>query len=156
MDESVVEVAALDWLESIGWTVTHGHELGPDGADPERQNYEQVVLEYRLRQSLVRLNTTLPAEAVEAAFRKLTRPEGPTLETRNRAFHRMLTDGVTSSSAARTAPSRRARSALMDFDDPDNNDWLVVNQFTVIENRHDRRPDVVRRSSTASRSASSS
>jgi type I restriction enzyme R subunit len=94
-DESVVEEATLAWLESLGWIVKHGRELGPDGVDAERQSYEQVILEDRLRQTLARLNPILPAEAIEDAFRKLTRHEGPTLEMRNRAFHRMLVDGVT-------------------------------------------------------------
>src|SRR5688572_23867926 len=95
MNESVVEEAALDWLESLGWVMRHGRDLGPDGVDPERQAYEQVFLEDRLKQALVLLNPGLPNEAIEEAFRKLNRPEGPTRETRNRAFHRMLVDGVT-------------------------------------------------------------
>lgn len=95
MKVSIVEEAALDWLENLGWVKRQGRELGPDGVDAERQTYEQVILEDRLRQALSLLNPTLPGEAIEDAFRRLTRPEGPALETRNRAFHRMLVDGVT-------------------------------------------------------------
>ena len=95
MNESDVEEAALDWLEIVRWMIRQGSELGPDGVDAERQTYEQVILEDRLRQALAQLNPTLPVEAIEDAFRKITRPEGPTLDTRNRAFHRMLVDGVT-------------------------------------------------------------
>ena len=93
--ESVVEDAALGWLKSLGWSVAHGPEIAPDTSSPERTSYGQVVLEQRLRDSLARLNSDLPAEALYDAFRKLAHPEGPTLETRNRAFHRMLVDGVT-------------------------------------------------------------
>jgi type I site-specific restriction-modification system R (restriction) subunit len=131
MNESVVEEAALDWLQSLGWLVMQGPELGPDGADAERQTYEQVFLADRLKQALVLLNPGLPNEAIEEAFRKLTRPEGPTLETRNRAFHRMLVDGVTVEFRREDGSIGGAQARVLDFDDPDNNDWLAVNQFTV-------------------------
>ena len=93
--ESVVEQAALAWLESLGWRVLHGPDIAPDELAAERSDYVEVVLAERLRQALARLNPALPAEALEDAFRKLTRPEGPTLEARNRALHRLLVDGVT-------------------------------------------------------------
>jgi type I restriction enzyme, R subunit len=143
MNESVVEAAALDWLESLGWVIMHGCELGPDEVDAERQTYEQVVLEDRLRQSLALLNPGFPNEAIEEAFRKLTRPEGPTLEMRNRAFHRMILDSVTVEFRREEGSIGGAQARVLDFDDPDNNDWLAVNQFTVTENHHVRRPDVV-------------
>lgn len=75
--ESVVEQAALAWLESLGWRVTRGLEIAPGEAGAERADYAQVVLETRLRESLVRLNPQLPAEALANAFRRLTRPESP-------------------------------------------------------------------------------
>ena len=143
MNESVVEEAALDWLESLGWVVRQGRELGPDGVDAERQTYEQVVLEDRLRQALAMLNPALPVEAIEDAFRRLTRPEGPNLETRNHTFHRMLVDGVTVEFRREDGSIGGAQARVLDFDEPENNDWLAVNQFTVNENRHVRRPDVV-------------
>jgi len=92
--ESVVEDAALAWLDSLGWTVKHGPDVAPGELAAERSDYGQVVLAERVRQALARLNPALPPEALEDAFRKLTRPEGPTLETRNRALHRLLVDGV--------------------------------------------------------------
>lgn len=141
--ESVVEEAALAWLESLGWVVVHGSEIAPDEPGAERRDYGQVVLEERLRRALVRLNPDLSAEAIEAAFRRLTRPEGPTLETRNRAFHRMLVDGVTVELRREDGSIGGAQARVLDFDDPDNNDWLAVNQFTVAEDKHLRRPDVV-------------
>jgi type I restriction enzyme, R subunit len=143
LNESVVEKATLDWLQSLEWVIRHGRELGPDAVDAERQTYEQVFLEDLLRQTLALLNHGLPNEAIEEAFRKLTRSEGPTLETRNRAFHRMLVDGVTVEFRRADGSIGGAQARILDFDDPDNNDWLAVSQFTVTENHHVRRPDVV-------------
>ena len=141
--ESVVEDAALGWLKSLGWSVAHGPEIAPDTSSAERTSYGQVVLEQRLRDSLARLNSDLPAEALYDAFRKLAHPEGPTLETRNRAFHRMLVDGVTVEYRASDGAVRGAQARVLEFEDLDNNDWLAVNQFTVVENKHERRPDIV-------------
>ncbi len=101
------------------------------------------MLEDRLRQALARLNPKLPAEALEDAFRKIIRVEGPTPEARNRAFHRILVDGVTVEYRELNGAIRGAQARVIDFSEPDNNDWLVVNQFSVTENKHTRRPDVV-------------
>ena len=95
LTESTVEDAALAWLESLGWSIAHGPDIAPDTPGTERGDYGAVVLERRLRDALARLNPSLPTEALDDAFRKLTHLEGPTLEVRNRAFHRMLVDGVT-------------------------------------------------------------
>src|SRR5438128_2914799 len=141
--ESVVEQATLAWLESLGYTIKHGPEIAPGELAAERQDYGQVVLEDRLRQALVLLNPQLPAEALDDAFRRVARPEGPTLEARNRAVHRMLVDGVTVEYRTPEGGIRGAQARVLDFDDADNNDWLAVNQFTVSENKHTRRLDVV-------------
>jgi type I restriction enzyme, R subunit len=141
--ESVIEQAALAWFESLGWSVKHGLEIAPGELFAERTDYGQVVLEQRLRDALARLNPLLPSEAVNDAFRKLIRPEGPTLEARNRVIHRLLVEGVTVEYRARDGSIRGAQAHVIDFDDPANNDWLAVNQFTVSENKHTRRPDVV-------------
>jgi type I restriction enzyme, R subunit len=141
--ESVVEDAALAWLESLGYTIKHGLEIAPGELFAERSDYAQVVLEQRLQNALVRFNPQLPAEAISDAFRTLTRPEGPTLEARNRAIHRLLVDGVTVEYRAPDGSIRGAQARVIDFDITDNNDWLVVNQFSVSENKRARRPDVV-------------
>jgi type I restriction enzyme R subunit len=93
--ESAVEQAALAWLESTGWPVRNGTDIAPGEPAAERDDYGQVVLAQRLRDALARLNPSLPAEALDEAFRKLTRPEGADLIVRNRALHRLLVDGVT-------------------------------------------------------------
>ncbi len=142
-DESVVEQAALAWLESVGWQVRNGAELAPGEPAAERDDYGQVVLAQRLRDALWRLNPALPAEALEDAFRKLTRPKGADLIVRNRALHRLLVDGVTVEYRDADGSIRGAQVRVIDFEHPDNNDWLAVNQFSVVENKHARRLDVV-------------
>ncbi len=96
-----------------------------------------------LRDALARLNPVIPAEALEDAFRKLTRPEGAELVARNRGVHRLLVDGVTVEYRAGDGEIRGAQVRVVDFGDPDNNDWLAINQFAVAENKHSRRPDIV-------------
>ena len=141
--ESVVEQAALAWLESLGWRVTHGLEIAPGEAGAERGDYAQVVLEARLREALARLNPVLPPQALEDVFRRLMRPEGAEVSARNRAVHRLLVEGVTVEYHAPDGAIRGAQARVLDFEHPKNNDWLAVNQFTVAENKHTRRPDVV-------------
>ena len=141
--ESVVEQAALAWLESLGWRVKHGLEIAPGELGAERADYAQVVLEARLREALARLNPALPPEALADAFRRLTRPEGAELSARNHAVHRLLVEGVTVEYRAADGDIRGAQARVFDFDNAQNNDWLAVNQFTVSENKHTRRPDVV-------------
>jgi type I restriction enzyme R subunit len=141
--ESAVEAAALDWLQAIGWQIAHGPDIAPDTLLAERASYGEVVLAQRLRGALARLNPELAPEALEDAFRKLTRPPGADLLQRNRALHRMLVEGVTVEYRHGDGGIRGAQARAIDFDDPSANDWLAVNQFTVVENKHERRPDVV-------------
>ncbi len=159
--ESLVEEAALAWLEGLGYAVVHGPEIaaGELGAERSDPNYRDVALERRLRQALVRLNPDLPAEALEDAYRKLTRTDAPSLVERNRAVHRMLIEGIPVEyfqPSPPPSPNGRGRSEaegeglrrwgiarIIDFDNPGANDWVAVNQFTVAEGQHMRRPDVV-------------
>jgi type I restriction enzyme R subunit len=143
VSESTVEEAALAWLESSGWQVAHGPDIAPDMPAAERSDYGEVVLAQRLRDALARLNPALPAEALEDAFRKLTRPEGADLIQRNRALHRLLVDGVTVEYRDAEGAIRGEQARVIDFDDVGANDWLAVNQFSVVENKSTRRPDVV-------------
>ena len=141
--EAEVEDAALAWLEDLGWRVAHGPVVAPDSPNAERADYSQVVLDRRLRDGLAVLNSSLPVDALDDAFRKLTRPEGSTLEARNRAFHRMLVNGVEIEYRDAEGRVRGDQVGVIDFENPANNDWLAVNQFSVTENRNTRRPDVV-------------
>src|SRR5438552_7925724 len=101
------------------------------------------MMSCRLRRSLVRLNPDLPSDAIEDAYRKLTRTDAPSLLERNRAVHRMLVDGVTVEYRRKDGSIAGAQAWVIDYDDPGANDWLAVNQFTISEGRHTRRPDVV-------------
>lgn len=143
LDEAQVEQAALAWLEGIGWQARNGAEIAPGEPAAERDDYGQVVLAQRLREALARLNPALPAEALEDAYRKLTRPEGAELIVRNRALHNLLVNGVTVEYRDADGSIRGAQARVLDFDDPARNDWLAVNQFSVVEQKHSRRPDVV-------------
>ena len=141
--ESEVEHAALEWLEGLGWKVAHGPNIAPHAPGAERADYTDIVLDHRLRDTLARLNPALPPDALNDAFRKLTRPVGSTLEARNRTFHRMLVDGVTVEYRTTGGTVRGAQVSILDYENPTNNDWLAVNQFTVVDGEHQRRPDIV-------------
>jgi type I restriction enzyme R subunit len=141
--ESIVEKAALTWLEVVGWQVRIGADIAPGEPAAERDAYVDVVLAQRLRDALAQLNPAFPVEAIEDAFHKLTRLEGTDLVMRNRALHRLLVDGVTVEYRDADGNIRGAQARVIDFDDLKVNDWLAVNQFSVIENKRSRRPDVV-------------
>lgn len=143
ISESGVEALALDWLKSLGWTIAHGPDIAPDTPTAERDDYDEVVLHGRLRSALARLNPAVPDDALGDAHRRLTRPPGAPLEARNRAFHRMLVDGVTVEYVDAAGAVRGAQVRVIDFDAPETNDWLAINQFTVVENKRERRPDIV-------------
>jgi type I restriction enzyme R subunit len=146
LNEQHVEEAALAWLASSGFAVAHGPEIavGQPGAERSDPTYRDVILEWRLREALVRLNPDLPQEALDDAFRKIVRADGPSLIERNRAVHRMLVNGITVEYHRPGEPIRGAQARVIDFDDPEANDWLAVNQFTVVGPQgQGRRADIV-------------
>ena len=141
--ESVIEQAALAWLESLGYLILSGPEIAPEEPAAERDNYGQVVLEYRLRQALARLNPQVPTDALEEAFRKLTRPDSPSLVANNHVIHKYLVEGVPVEYQRADGSIGGDLVRVFDYDDPENNEFLAVNQYTVVEDQHERRPDVV-------------
>ena len=141
--ESDVEEAAMDWLSSLGWQTAYGPDIVPDTPNAERNDFTQVVLEGRLRDALLNLNPSLPASALETGLRNMINPEGPTLETRNRTFHHTLTRGVTVPIRGPDGTMTGVPAAIVGFENPDSNDWLAVNQFTVKENQSTRRADII-------------
>ena len=143
LNEAEVEEIALAYLESLGWNNAHGPDIAPFTSGAERDKYDQAALSGRLRDALARFNAALPIEALEDAARKLTRPEGATLETRNRAFHQMVVNGVNVEYRDDNGVIRGAQAKVVDFDSPQNNDWLAVNQFTMVEDNYNRRLDIV-------------
>ena len=145
LTESVVEEAALAWLSELGYTVLHGQDIAVDGASPERTDpgYRDVALEQRLRHALSTLNPGIPSEALDDAFSKLTNAAAGGLLDTNRAVHRMLIDGITVEYKRPDGSIAGTQVHAIDFDNPDNNDWLAVNQFTIVEGQHKRRPDIL-------------
>ena len=143
LNEAEVEKIALEYLAGLGWETAYGGEIAPFTPQAERRKYDEAALEGRLRQALARLNEGLPQETLDDARRKLTRPEGATLESCNRAFHRMLVNGVNVEYRDDSGIIRGAPARVIDFDNPENNEWLAVNQFTMVEYGHNRRLDIV-------------
>lgn len=144
LTESTVEAATLEWFEGLGYTTLSASDIAPDATNTERQTYADVVLEDRLRSQLSQINPKIPFDAIKAALRKVVNIglESPSLFENNRCFHKLLSDGI---DVEYQAQGRVIYDKvwLIDFDNIDNNDWLAVNQFTIIENNRDRRPDVV-------------
>ena len=141
--ESHVEEATLAWLADLGYTTLSGLDIGPDGATPERASYGDVFLLARLKRAIERLNPHLPADTLEEALCKLLQSETPDLVHENRRLHRFMVEGVPVETQRADGSIGGDVARLIDFNDPDANDWLVVNQFTVIEHGANRRPDVV-------------
>ncbi len=143
LNESIVEDAALEWFGELGYAVGHGPHLAPGEPAAERDSFGEVVLVGRLREAIRRLNPAIPEEAREEALCKVLRVGTPSLTQTNRAFHRMLRDGVPVEYPRPDGSIAGDHVRLVDFGDVRANDWLAVNQFTVIEGQHNRRPDIV-------------
>ena len=143
LTESIVEHAALEWFGELGYAIGHGPQLAPGEPAAERDSFGEVVLVGRLREAIRRLNPAIPEEAREEALRKVLRVGTPSLTQTNRAFHRMLRDGVPVEYPRPDGSIAGHHVRLVDFGDVRANDWLAVNQFTVIEGQHNRRPDIV-------------
>ncbi len=141
--ESVVEQACLQYFGHLGYNYLPAPEIACDGLFAERMDYGDAILKRRLHTALARINPAIPPDAIEEAVRKTVRTESPALMVNNRAFHKLVTDGV--DVQHRNAEGRAVTDKvwLLDFTTPANNDWLVVNQFTMVENHVNRRPDLV-------------
>lgn len=142
LTENTLEKTAIDWFLSMGWLTAFGPDLSPDSPDCERRDYSHVVLSGRLQNALESINPNIPSDSIDEAVKKIIRTENPSLIENNRRFHRMLTDGVDISYRDNDRIVHD-KVWLLDLDDPANNDWLIVNQFTVVENRINRRADMV-------------
>ncbi len=140
--ESVVEEAAIEWFQSLGYDYITGPTIAPDGEAPERPDYKTTLLEGRFRAALAKINPKLPAEALDDVARKILLAHSPSLDDSNVAFHRHLIHGI-DVSVRRGDDVRGDLAWIVDFENPDNNDWLVVNQLTVHGPKHNRRPDIV-------------
>ncbi|PIR92432.1 DEAD/DEAH box helicase [Candidatus Falkowbacteria bacterium CG10_big_fil_rev_8_21_14_0_10_44_15] len=145
--ESTLEEATLEWLEELGYSVVGGPEIAPapDGEKPERDSYSDVVLAGRLKKAIDQINPDIPEPAREEAFKKVLRSANfsPQLILNNQAFHTLLHDGIDVEYQRPDGSIAGDKVKLIDVTDPDKNDFLAVNQFTVIEQNKNRRPDVL-------------
>jgi len=142
LTESEIEQLAIDKLQDLGYTYLLGPAIAPDGDTPERETYEQVLLIDRLKKAVKRINKFIPADAQAEAIKEIQRIASPELLANNEAFHKLLTEGIPVSKQV-DGDERGDRVWLIDFKNPYNNDFLGANQFTVVENNNNKRPDVI-------------
>ncbi|KLU02282.1 Type I restriction-modification system, restriction subunit R [Rhodopirellula islandica] len=140
--EDQLEQLSLDWFRETGWDYANGVDISPDGDDPERDDYRVVVLKDRLAEAVARLNPDLPQSAVDDVVHVVANPDHPSLEQNNRQLHRLYTNGVKVEYSTDDG-KETLYAQIIDFQNPDNNDLLVVNQFSVAGTKQARRPDVV-------------
>ncbi len=141
--ESHVEEAAQIWLSELGYSAANGFQIGPDGGKPERENYGEVFLRRRLRAAIERLNPSLAPEVREVVLAKIVQSETPSLVQENRRLHHYLVEGVPVEVRRADGQIGGEYARIVDLENPEANDWLAVNQFTVIEHHANRRPDIV-------------
>ncbi|MDG1287852.1 MAG: type I restriction endonuclease [Rickettsiales bacterium] len=142
MNETELENLCLDWFRECGWDVAHGPDIAPDSRSPLRRDYAQVVLESHVQTAFARINPHLPLECLEQVLVAVSKPESPDLVASNRAFHRMLLEGVPVQYKI-DDEIKHDHALLMDFDTQSNNSFYAVNQFTITGTRQPRRPDII-------------
>lgn len=140
--ENEVETLAIEDLQRIGWDYRHGAVIAPDGEAPERSGFDEVLLLGRLELAAGRINPAIPTYAIEEAIKEIRRVVSSDLGACNEAFHKLLTEGIPVSLRV-NGEERGDRVWLVDFSNPQNNDFLAVNQFTVVENGRNKRPDLI-------------
>jgi type I restriction enzyme R subunit len=141
ISENEIEEIALSYLQNLGYSYILGTTLSPDGEHPERQ-YTDVVLATRLRDAIDKLNPNITQDAKEDALKKVLRTESPNALINNETFHKYLTEGV--DVEVRTADGIRGEKVyIVDFANSENNEFLAINQFTIIEGSQNKRPDLI-------------
>jgi type I site-specific restriction-modification system R (restriction) subunit/very-short-patch-repair endonuclease len=140
--ENIIEESAIEILQSQGWEYANGKEISPEGLFCERENYSQIVLVNRLRNAIAKINPTIPSDAQEAAIQKVLRIYSPVLLHNNEVFHKLLVEKV-KIPYQQNGYERSHEVALIDFENTGNNQFLIVNQYTIIENNQNKRPDVL-------------
>ena len=142
LTESKIEEFAIGLFEQLGYRYLYGPDIAPDGTNPKRSSFEEVVMVESLRRAIYRINHRLPTEVCDEAISQVLRIASPDLLANNETFHRLLTEGV-SVSVHQEGAERGELVWLVDFDNPLNNDFTVVNQYTIVENNHNKRPDIL-------------
>jgi len=143
INEAIVENAALDIFRSLGYHTLYGPDIGPGGDGEERIGWDEVILTQRLNDAVARINPELPQDAVNAVVTQVLRAESQNTLAENLRVHQLITQGVPVEYRHTDGAIRHGLAWLLDFDKPVNNEWLAVNQFTIIEEGRNRRPDVV-------------
>lgn len=141
--ESHLEEATLEWFEELGYEIVFGPDIAPDGEYPEREDYGDIILNDRLKEALTRINPKMPSSAIEDAFRQIIIPQSPSLTMNNKAFQKMITDGIDVQVKQADASYRTEKVYVFDFEKPLNNEFMVANQLTIVEHGIEKRPDVV-------------
>jgi type I restriction enzyme R subunit len=141
--EDVVEQAALAWFENLGYELIHGPDIAPGGENQLRANYSDIILDETLRHAIAAINPQLPADVIDEVYRKVCASASPDLLEDNRIFHRMLVNGVDVEYAKPDGSIIGDKVWLIDFFDLSKNAFFAINQFTVVENQQNRRPDIV-------------
>ncbi len=142
MNETQLENLCLDWFSENGWDVVHGVDIAPDSSNPLRKDYKQILIEADLLTAFERLNPHLPVSCFEQVLQKLSKPESLDLVTNNRAFHRMLLEGVPVS-YKKDDEWVNDQAFLLDFNQVTNNRFVAINQFTILGTKQPRRPDII-------------
>lgn len=142
MTENEIEQLAIALLELQGYTYINGVQLAPDAGDLERTSFEEVVLKQRLENAVRRINPTIPIDAQQDAVKQILRIASPDVLSNNETFHRLLTEGIPVTKRV-DGQERGDRVFLIDFENPLHNEFLVVNQFTIVENGVNKRPDII-------------
>jgi type I restriction enzyme R subunit len=142
LTESVIEDFAIKLFEQLGYSYVYAPDIAPDGENPRRSHYDEVILKDRLWTAVQRINPSVPHLALQEAVKDVERIHSPELLVNNETFHRMMTEGV-KVSYQKDGQDRGDLVWLIDFVKPDNNGFVVANQFTVIENNQNKRPDIV-------------
>jgi len=140
--EDQLEQLCLDWFRYIGYDYTCGYDIAPDGDSPERSDYRQIILFDRLLTQLQKINPHIPVSVLETVSQQIAKPETPILIKSNKAFHRLLLEGVRVEFKDE-GKSKTDYVQLVDFTDVTNNQFLVVNQYTITGSKGNRRPDVI-------------
>lgn len=139
--EDLLEQAVIEILQEMDYEYVFGPEIGHDGEYPEREDYREVVLNQRLRDALFTLNRHLPEDALEDAYRQIISFNSPSLQENNKQFHKLLVEGI-DVSFYQDGQIKTEKAMVLDFDQPERNSFVAVNQFTIIE-KEERRPDVL-------------
>jgi type I restriction enzyme R subunit len=142
LTESAIENFAIRLFEQLGYSYVYGPNIAPDGETPERNSYDEVILKDRLWSAVQRINPSVPRQALQEAMKDVERIHSPELLANNETFHRLLTEGV-KVNYQKDGQDRGDLVWLIDFAKPYNNEFVVANQFTVIENHQNKRPDLV-------------